>query len=110
MSKSNEFGKRLRAWRLQRGLSARKLEMTTGMQSCIVSSIETGLRPASDANIADIASSPDMAIEAERLKAWRDLDKIGGLDGLERLIHYLPGTAAQFLKEQEQLGEQVAQV
>lgn len=83
------FGSQLRKWRESQGLSGNKLAQLTGILQGTLAGIELGRRPPSDANLEAIAAVPEMNIAIDRLMAWRDLDKIGGGEGLERLRRFV---------------------
>jgi transcriptional regulator with XRE-family HTH domain len=97
------FGQQLREWREQRGLSGNKLAQLSGLAQSVINGIELGRRPPSDQNLEAIVGVPEMDITLDHLRAWRDADKIGGAEGLDRIRRYVmpaPTTEVSYISGQ----------
>lgn len=84
------FGERLAQAREVAGLSGYRLVQLSGIAQGNLQAIERGRRPPSDANLAALAAVTELGVTLDQLEAWRDLDKIGGEGGLDRIKAYAP--------------------
>ena len=99
------FGKKLKAWRIARGVSAYMIEKQTGVSRSNLSSIEAGRRPASDAVLQKLANLPQLEITYEALRRWKAEDSFPEVTSEEMMLNlseqrFGPNLFVDYLKSQ----------
>lgn len=79
------FGERLKALRHEKGVSARSLEVTYGLDRSSLRQIENGSRPPSAQDIEKLISCERLGLNMDTVNAWRRLDGISSGEVLEML-------------------------